>query len=200
MVGAVKDQLGHLREPKLSEIIPKHGITGKFSIEKGAVESYLSHIKDKKPEKGLIFQSNKQIKDKKYRDVDVFRIDKEKTELYDPIQEIAKTANQYFNYNIDGIEQAQVMRYQSPSNGYGWHIDIGAEGVALKRKISVSVLLNENYEGGELVFRSGDNEESIKPKTGEVVAFSSFVHHKVNPVTKGKRLVLVVCFTGPCFR
>jgi predicted 2-oxoglutarate/Fe(II)-dependent dioxygenase YbiX len=33
-----------------------------------------------------------------------------------------------------------------------------------------------------------------------VVIFSSFLSHKVKPITKGKRYVVVGWFTGPPFR
>jgi len=184
----------------MNEKTPKHGITGGFCIEKNEVVRYLDHIKGKKGVKGEIYSDKTTKKDEKYRDVMIYRLDQSDIELYEPIQTIANRVNRYFNYQLDGIEQAQVMKYQSPSNGYDWHMDLGAEGVSLTRKIGVSVLLNEDYKGGELFFRGGNSEQSIKPKTGEVVAFSSFVHHKVNPVTKGKRLVLVFWLTGPCFR
>lgn len=42
------------------------------------------------------------------------------------------------------------MKYTAPSSGYGWHIDIGADGIAAQRKIAVSILLNDDYEGGEM--------------------------------------------------
>jgi len=61
-------------------------------------------------------------------------------------------------------------------------------------------LLNEDYEGGEICFRSSENESCTRPKMGEVVAFSSFLSHKVKPVTKGDRYVVVAWFNGPPFR
>jgi PKHD-type hydroxylase len=37
-------------------------------------------------------------------------------------------------------------------------------------------------------------------QVGEVVLFSSFLSHRVKPVTKGTRHVVVAWFTGPPFR
>lgn len=50
--------------------------------------------------------------------------------------------------------------------------------------------LNENYEGGELIFWEN---ERIELKTGQIVIFpSNFMYpHQVNPVTKGARFSFV---------
>jgi|TARA_R100000656_G_scaffold114260_1_gene86644 PKHD-type hydroxylase len=180
--------------------IPKHGITGNFSITKDEVKQFLDLTKRVKPTKGQVFKSSKKVTDKQYRDVDIYYIESEEEKLYAILQKVAQISNSYFNYDIDGIEKAQVMKYTAPSNGYGWHIDIGAEGIAANRKISVSILLNDDYTGGEISFRTAERAKKVKPKVGEVVAFSSFISHSVRPVTKGKRYVAVAWFTGPHFR
>jgi PKHD-type hydroxylase len=59
---------------------------------------------------------------------------------------------------------------------------------------------SHDHEGGEICFRTGESASCTKPKVGEVVAFSSFLPHKVKPITKGERYVLVAWFTGPPFR
>jgi len=180
--------------------VPKHGVTGNISISDQEVEKFLNYTDTKKPVIGEVFRSGEKVKDVKYRDVKIFSIDEEQKDLYEILNTIANTVNLYFKYEIDGIEKAQIMKYSAPSQGYNWHIDIGAEGIALKRKIGVSILLNDDYEGGEIMFRSGDKEEGIKPPTGNMVAFSSFIPHKVNPITKGDRYVVVAWFTGPPFK
>tara|TARA_R100001132_G_C3236882_1_gene69191 strand:- start:2 stop:559 length:558 start_codon:yes stop_codon:yes gene_type:complete len=179
---------------------PKHGITGNFSITKDEVQLFLDLTKRVKPSKGQVFRASKKVTDKQYRDVDIYYIESEEEDLYAVLQKVAQTANRYFKYDINGIEKAQVMKYTAPSNGYGWHIDIGAEGIAANRKIGVSILLNEDYKGGEIAFRTAEKIKKVKPKAGEVVAFSSFIPHSIRPVTEGERYVVVVWFTGPYFR
>ena len=179
---------------------PKHGITGNFSIAKDEVKQFMDLTKRVTPIKGQVFRDSEMVVDDQYRDVDVYYIESEEEALYDVLQKVARTANGYFNYEINGIEKAQVMKYTAPSNGYSWHIDIGADGISANRKIAVSILLNENYEGGEMAFRTAEQVEKVKPKTGEVVAFSSFISHSVRPITKGQRYVAVAWFTGPHFR
>ena len=73
------------------------------------------------------------------------------------------------------------------------------------RKISVSGILNDDYEGGELQFRTlssmGEVEESsVVCKKGDVVVFPSYINHRVKPVTKGVRYSVVAWYGGPPFK
>ena len=73
------------------------------------------------------------------------------------------------------------------------------------RKISVSAILNDDYEGGDLLFRHLDDQSNlkevcIKPKAGDLVIFPSYLDHKVAPVTKGIRYSVVAWFGGPPFK
>jgi len=180
--------------------IPKHGVTGNISISNEEIEMFLNYIKHRKPVTGEVYRSGEKVKDTKYRDVEIFYIDEDQFSLYQVLAKLALKVNRYFKYEIDGMERAQIMKYTAPSHGYNWHIDIGAEGISLNRKIGISVLLNDDYTGGEIAFRSGYKEEEVKPDAGSIVAFSSFIPHKVNPITEGERYVVVAWFTGPPFK
>jgi len=73
------------------------------------------------------------------------------------------------------------------------------------RKLSMTVLLNSNYEGGEFQFATIENEECkiSTPefnKIGMIIVFPSDMEHRVAPVTKGIRYSLVVWFLGPPFK
>jgi len=62
-----------------------------------------------------------------------------------------------------------------------------------KRSHVCSLLLNDDYEGGELVFP--EQSRSIKPKAGDMVVFPGYyVSHGVAEITKGTRRVLLVFF------
>ena len=93
---------------------------------------------------------------------------------------------------------AQLLKYKAPSIGYGWHTDMG-NGDASTRKLGLSISLNDDYEGGEfMVF--GNGEQQIALGKGEAIVFSSFLPHKVKPITKGERWSLVAWVSGSCFR
>lgn len=132
-----------------------------------------------------------------------------------------------WKYDIVKPEMLQFTEYE-PEGHYDWHTDgqcdhPSARGWAENdkpenlretkdpsllgtvRKISASVILNEDYEGGEMQFREIDchgdlKTTSIKPKTGSVLVFPSFVYHRVAPVTKGTRYSVVAWYGGPPFK
>jgi hypothetical protein len=62
-----------------------------------------------------------------------------------------------------------------------------------KRSHVCSLLLNDDYEGGELLFP--EQNGAVKPKAGDMVVFPGYyVSHGVAEITKGTRRVLLVFF------
>jgi hypothetical protein len=62
-----------------------------------------------------------------------------------------------------------------------------------KRSHVCSILLNDDYEGGELIF--DDQDTQVKPKPGSLVLFPGYyVSHGVNEITSGSRVNLLVFF------
>lgn len=136
-----------------------------------------------------------------------------------------------WRYDIGEAEQFQFTVYEKDDH-YNWHTDgqcdhwcarqssvfhnIKPEEMNLKytaeptllgtvRKISVSAILNDDYEGGELLFSTIEKEATvqttkIEAKKGDLVVFPSFIEHKVAPVTKGTRYSVVVWYGGPPFK
>ena len=176
----------------------KHGVTG-MSLSTEQVQAFMDYLEDAMPVKAKVHKAGKKKTDTAVRDADVYHIEHEATELYDILQEVAKMVNLYFKYDLTGIEKAQIMHYKAPSNGYNYHIDLEPHTSETSRKVSVSILLNDEYEGGEICFRTSEEGTCQKPETGNVIAFSSFIPHKINPVTSGERYAVVVWFTGTPF-
>jgi predicted 2-oxoglutarate/Fe(II)-dependent dioxygenase YbiX len=65
------------------------------------------------------------------------------------------------------------------------------------RIVSASLFLNDDFEGGEFVFK--EFNLTIKPKTGDILVFSSsFPYmHRVNPVKTGIRYAAVKWYEYP---
>jgi PKHD-type hydroxylase len=120
-----------------------------------------------------------------------------------------------WKYNIVAAESCQITRY-TKGGFYSWHKDgIGAHNAVRNlpdnkflhgnaRKLSMSILLNDDYEGGDFQVHddSAHGEEvAMTPISGEgsVIVFPSFIQHQVAPVTKGIRYSLVTWFIGPPF-
>lgn len=147
---------------------------------------------------------------KKTRDSDVAWCDDDW--LYEICWSYLNTANVNGNWNfkISSCEPMQITRYKKNGH-YNFHFDGNGftrynmpedqELHGKTRKLSMSIILNENYEGGEFEFFDGgvDRNTLIKEKTGTVIVFPSYFVHRVRPVTKGTRYSLVAWFTGEPF-
>ena len=69
------------------------------------------------------------------------------------------------------------------------------------RKLSATIALNDDYEGGEFEFYNGNQPADIPEiKKGSIIVFPSTSWHRITPVTKGTRISLVTWLTGPLFR
>ena len=150
---------------------------------------------------GRIRSDNSNVVNMKKRDVDVWVIHEEFQWVDSLICTAAVSANLVYDFDLVGlVERPQLLRYKAPSEGYGWHLDIGT-GDASTRKISVSLALNDpnEYEGGQLSFFM-TGVQSVDIPQGTAIAFPSFMPHRVEPVTKGERWSLVCWISGAPFR
>ena len=138
--------------------------------------------------------------------------------ICDTIWPVMQEANERagWKYDIRGAESMQITRYKK-GGFYYFHKDGRGDHLSTYdlpdnefmhgyvRKLSMTVLLNSNYEGGEFQFATLKDEkcEIDTPefnKIGSIVVFPSDIEHRVAPVTKGVRYSLVVWFLGPPFK
>tara|TARA_R110000764_G_scaffold216278_2_gene303156 strand:+ start:1810 stop:2388 length:579 start_codon:yes stop_codon:yes gene_type:complete len=98
-----------------------------------------------------------------------------------------------FNIKVRGYDldmDLQILRYEE-TDFYIPHVDYHKR---FPRHFSFSYIINNDYEGGELIFTLANNENvSIKATANSCVMFpSNFMFpHSVKEVTKGVRYVLV---------
>ena len=139
--------------------------------------------------------------------------------IYDTIWPYMQEANEQagWKYDIRAAEDMQITRYKK-GGFYYFHKDGKGDHLSAYnkpdneflhgnvRKLSMTVLLNDNYKGGEFQFTEYGKEqcEISTPeefnKIGSIIVFPSDVEHRVAPVTKGIRYSLVVWFLGPPFK
>lgn len=124
--------------------------------------------------------------------------------LYARLEEMVLRINaEFYRYDLYGLnEPFQYTVYEgSQGSYYGWHVDRG-EARYEPRKISLSLQLSDpsDYEGGDLVLEAGDGPWLGEKTRGALIAFPSFVLHRVVPVTSGIRKSLVIWVAGPEFR
>ena len=119
-----------------------------------------------------------------------------------------------WKYDVRCLGSLQLTRYEK-DGFYDWHKDgfgdhtvkqeYGNDPNKYVRKLSATVLLNDNYEGGEFQFASYDKTKCIisTPEfntVGSIVVFPSFMDHRIARVIKGTRYSLVAWFLGPPFK
>jgi PKHD-type hydroxylase len=107
----------------------------------------------------------------------------------------------HYGMNITGVEPFQYTRYRLDGH-YTFHHDITIRPDKLMRKLSVVMALSDksDYEVGEFkLMPHGENPKVFKFNKGDLIAFPSWVPHKVEPVTSGKRITLVAWACGPKF-
>jgi PKHD-type hydroxylase len=124
--------------------------------------------------------------------------------IYDRLAYISRQLNgQFFDLDLWGfVEHLQYTIYDGKDDHYTWHLDRGGSTSNTPRKLSLVLQLSDpsEYEGGDLEIFDAPEPTKIEKQKGLVVAFPSFVLHRVTPVTKGIRKTLVVWLTGPRFK
>ncbi len=70
------------------------------------------------------------------------------------------------------------------------------------RKLSLSLQLSDpaRYQGCDLELSYGDGVQQAPRSRGTVIAFPSYVLHRVTPIASGTRKSLVIWASGPDFR
>lgn len=112
-----------------------------------------------------------------------------KSKLHDCAKFYQKKHN---HFNFSKISQLDLLKYDNNNykSGYAYHVDTG---VGTQRHISISICLNNDFEGGEFVFDLPKQEYQIGQNVGDALIFpSNFLFpHQVNQITRGTRYALI---------
>jgi len=199
-------QINYETELKLDNAIASHWCY-KNAIIKEDCDKIIKFAKDKWLSAGIgdEYDPDKPNVDKKIRNSDV--VWHNDNDLYKLVWSYVNDANENakWKFQLDSCQTMQITRYQVDG-----HYDFHADGNGFTReisnsdsctnnktrKLSMSIVLNDDFEGGEFEFFSG---EEINSKRGTVIVFPSHLVHRVKPVTKGIRYSLVVWFCGEPF-
>ena len=115
----------------------------------------------------------------------------------------------FFHYDIFDISDfhyLNINEYDEKNNSYDWHVDCNNYGS--EEDIKLTCLLNistEPYDGGRLHLHGIDkkDQEHIFKNfnmPGYAIIFTSYMLHKVEPITSGKRKTLSYWVRGPAWR
>ena len=139
---------------------------------------------------------------KKYRDVNVKHLFVDpfnftRTHWHNLIEYAFRKAYERYkikmpHVHFDRIKNIQILKYKENGH-YLWHTD---HSLNESRTISAILLLNNDYEGGELCFLDQIKNEQFKieNRPGRLIMWpSNFMFpHSVSPVTKGLRYSIVL--------
>ena len=126
------------------------------------------------------------------------------TEITKVINEVNEKTN--WNFLLREFEPLQYTIYNK-NDFYDWHIDSRLKPYdnGLVRKLSFTICLNDDYDGGlfELCsphpINANNKITSHFLKKGSVIIFPSHIWHKVHEVTSGVRKTLVGWIVGKPF-
>ena len=106
-----------------------------------------------------------------------------------------------WNFQTDAIEDLQITRYKK-GGFFNYHADTNGftrlSSTNKVRKLSVSIILNDEFEGGEFEFL-GHQKPVETNGVGTVIIFPSYMVHRVRPIKNGTRYSLVAWICGEPF-
>lgn len=173
-------------------------------LPKWFCEEQIKNTNWESKEKGTVLKKQGSIIDETQRITDIVWVSEES-----PIgcicQVYINLANQKagWNFNLTNNEQIQIGKYDGNTKSfYNWHADdvFRTNEHGLVRKLSISVLLNDenSFEDGEFEFKNFEQQPVLKQ--GSILVFPSVLEHRVKPVTSGTRYSAVTWVSGPAYR
>lgn len=108
--------------------------------------------------------------------------------------------NRRYGFEVTGFRDPFLLSQYNVGDGFEWHLDAHEKDTST-RKLSFSVQLSnpDDYEGGRLEFMP-TGEIPFSRERGSVIAFPSYLCHRVTRVTKGVRSAIIAWAHGPTFR
>ena len=124
--------------------------------------------------------------------INFYNIDDVSKKVYQKVTELIKFQNSVFN----PIVNFQFTKYEV-GDYYKWHLDYSSIREDLKnRYISVVILLNDDFEGGDLEYKTNlGGIDKFDKGVGNLFIFNSSIEHRVTEIVKGVRYSLVSWLT-----
>lgn len=129
--------------------------------------------------------------------------------LFDKLLTIAELVNdRFYRFDLLGFDHFQYTEYNVPGAMYDYHadmvfgVDVPAD-LEICRKLSFSLILSDTseYQGGDFKIKlSSEPSNILEQKRGRVIAFPSYILHKVSPIISGNRKSIVFWAVGPKFK
>ena len=114
-------------------------------------------------------------------------------ELYSKMEQVYKTIERLFT-NLDSIIYSWELRRLKNSEFMWPHTDGGNPDDPRKLVFGIAIYLNNNFEGGEIIYP--DLGLSVTPKPGSMVIHDASHKHQVFPVVSGERYSITTFVFG----
>jgi predicted 2-oxoglutarate/Fe(II)-dependent dioxygenase YbiX len=102
---------------------------------------------------------------------------------------------QYFQFQATRMDRYIVARYDSEVGGHFHRHRDNVNAGAQHRRFAVSINLNGNFEGCDLMFPEF-GRKVYRPPDGGALVFSCGALHQVTPITRGKRYAFLAFLYG----
>ena len=161
------------------------------------LQKIIDYCESEGTHRGTIFSGNQEETERVRKSNVKFHSRNDSTAwIFDRLNFIIQATNErFYNFDLNGYESFQYTTYNADEQGeYNWHMDMCLnhmpDNMYETRKLSMTLQLNDDYEGGEFVMWE---DEVIELKQGSVLIFpSNYLYpHKINPVKKGTRYSFV---------
>ena len=120
------------------------------------------------------------------------------------VESVIHWNDEMIGYDLSLLMADKLLNYNVYRKGteYSWHIDAVGSAGAYDMKFTCLLNLSESkVKGGELsFFESGPFSVEDFNNPGALIAFPSFIPHKVGKITSGIRRTLTIWLNGPKFR
>lgn len=120
--------------------------------------------------------------------------------LYDMVSAVFAEANERYGFELSGYAEPLHLVEYAEQGHIDWHLDCTQRETSTRKLVATLHLSRPTrYRGGELEF-CAMARPMPPPAQGEAIVFPAFLPHRVTPVRRGRRHVLVAWAHGPAFR
>jgi PKHD-type hydroxylase len=121
--------------------------------------------------------------------------------LYELLWAVAQDATKrHYALHLTAIaREPHYVEYSADRGHFHWHDDYSHESEIAPRKLTVVIQLSDgaDYDGGDFEVFGPPNAAKTPRDRGSILCLPSFVPHRVVPVTRGTRRVIVAWIAGP---
>ena len=187
------NELRETKEFKLEDYLPKQVHIPYLLIENALDDNLLKKVIEfynKKKSDGKLISHQHGTKDRLHVHPDA---ELEKEIDHKLSRTILPELRKVFYFDTEYRETYKICSYDAETSGR-FHAHRDTPAPHQHRKYALSLLLNDDYEGGEFVLP--EYGLTVKPKANTAFVFPGICTHQVLPVTKGSRMTIISFFVN----